>query len=731
MSAHESFLYHYEVSVPQRINLDLTYGYNHKLDVGALVRVPLGKREVFGIILKAFGEEKAFENKNIRIKSIIDVYKEIPPFSKEYLLFLKWVSSYTLAPVGLLVKMAFGGKVPIDGEHRGKWVYGLSRDALARTPAQDKIKSSLKEGALLSISEIAENSGVSSATVRKFYDQGGLEKNFLPEHLTFSKSKKNADLKNITLSSEQLRAYQIISSSIDSSDPEVFLLEGVTGSGKTEVYFKSVADIIAKEGQALILLPEINLSQQWIEKFSDRFGFPPTVWHSALTKAMRRKAWRSIARGEAKVIVGARSALFLPYTNLKLIVVDEEHDPGYKQEASVFYQARDMAVVRGKFEGATVVLSTATPSLETLFNVKSLKYKHLIIKKRFGESVLPNISVLDMRKETLKKGEWISGALLKKAQEHLEKNGQILFYLNRRGFSPLVLCASCGHRFSCKYCDSWLVYHAKKNLLKCHQCGYQTPKLKICPNCHEEETLFLCGPGVERVAEELHQKFPNEKIEIASSDTLDTPSKIEKFFQKVESREVNVIVGTQIMAKGHHFPSLSFVGIIDGDVGLMGADIRSLERSFQLMHQVSGRAGRSKLKGEVIIQTHIPDHPMLAYLKAGDQEGFLQAELDLRETYGLPPFGGMASIIISGRNEKEVEAFSQKMAQARPNIKGVEVFGPSPALITRLKGNVRWRFLLKTKKRVWMQPVIKDWISSVNVPSSVNVQVDIDPYNFS
>jgi primosomal protein N' (replication factor Y) len=534
-----------------------------------------------------------------------------------------------------------------------------------------------------------------------------------------------------TLNADQQEAGKAFRNAIKSHIFRTFVLEGVTGSGKTEVYFEGIKEAYDQQKQSLILVPEISLSAQWVERFKERFGFEPTLWHSDLTPSQRKKAWRSIAEGTASVVIGARSALFLPYKNLGYIVVDEEHDHSYKQETNVIYQARDLAVMRGYLEKCPVVLSSATPSLETLHNIDQGKYIRLHLPNRHGEASVPTITIVDMRHRGKDmQGRWISKTLQSAIQETGARKEQTLLFLNRRGYAPLLICHACGHRMECPNCSTWLVYHKSKNLLQCHHCTYTIVVPKTCPECHIEETLSPCGPGVERIEEEVAMLFPEAKVLVMTSDTLSSPKKVRECMRKIEEREVDIIIGTQVMAKGHHFPFLTLVGVIDGDMGLSGGDLRSAEKTYQLLYQVGGRAGRTHLPGSVLIQTYCPEHPVMHAIKNYDQESFLALETQSRQALDLPPFGRLAALIVAGKNAVATEQFVKLLGSKAPRHSDLEILGPSPAPLHQLNQWHRWRFLVKAKKNLSPQKIIIQWLKDIPTPSGMKVAVDIDPYSF-
>ena len=601
-----------------------------------------------------------------KIKPIQSI-STLPPLSSSAKEFLEWTAHYTLAPLGSVLKM------------------------------------------LLSVPEalVEPTSALSHAPALDFHPH--------------------------TLNPSQLEAGNIFRQAIKNLAFKTFVLEGVTGSGKTEVYFEGIKEAYDQQKQSLILVPEISLSTQWVERFKERFGVEPTLWHSDLALGQRKKAWRSIAEGTAMVIIGARSALFLPYKNLGYIVVDEEHDHTYKQETNVIYQARDLAVMRGRMESCPVVLSSATPSLETLHNIDQGKYVRLHLPHRHGAASLPAITLVDMRQEKSQKGkskQWISRSLQKGIEETLLRKEQTLLFLNRRGYSPLLICHACGHHMECPNCSTWLVYHKSKNLLQCHHCAYHIKTPTECPQCKEVETFLPCGPGVERIEEEVAGLFKEARVLVMTSDTLSSPKKTQECMRKIEEQEVDIIIGTQVMAKGHHFPLLTLVGVIDGDVGLSGGDLRAAEKTYQLLYQVGGRAGRTHLPGTVLIQTYCPDHPVMQAIKNYDQESFLSLETQSRKNLDLPPFGKLAALIVAGKNVIGTEKFLEILASNAPHHKDLEIFGPSPAPLHQLNQWHRWRFLVKAKKNLSPQKIITQWLKEIPIPSGIKLSIDIDPYSF-
>lgn len=542
--------------------------------------------------------------------------------------------------------------------------------------------------------------------------------------------------KEVDLTEEQKNATVFLSSKLGSGF-SVCLLDGITGSGKTEVYFKVVDEALKKsDSQVLIMLPEISLTGQFLSKFEMRFGIQPVLWHSGITKAQRRDNWRAIVSGEARVIVGTRSSLFLPYKNLSLIVLDEEHDNSYKQEDNVIYQGRDMAVLKASIDKIPIILASATPSIETLNNVKSGKYQSVRLTSRFGEAVMPKIELIDLRQNKPERQEWgqswLSSVLIKKIADNLSLGNQVMLYINRRGYAPLVLCSDCGYRIQCPNCSVYLTAHNKDNTrCYCHHCGYSAKLPSRCPECEKENSWFLCGPGIERIEDEVKHRFPDVRITTISSDNITSQTKLNEIIKQIEDRAVDIIIGTQILVKGHHFPDLTLVGVVDGDMSFSGADLRANENTFQLLTQVSGRAGRGEKKGEVVIQTFNPDNPVMKAIAANDRETFFKEELENRKIAKMPPFSKLASIVLSCKNKEMLDSFCYALARRAPaNLEGVSCFGPIDAPIALLKKNYRKRFLLIVDKNKKIQEIIKKWFSFVNPPSAIKIKIDIDPYNF-
>jgi primosomal protein N' (replication factor Y) len=509
-----------------------------------------------------------------------------------------------------------------------------------------------------------------------------------------------------------------------------FLIDGVTGSGKTETYFEPVAEALRMGRQVLVLLPEIALTENFLARFAARFGSAPVLWHSSLKSTERRRAWRAIADGTAQVVVGARSALFLPYANLGLIVVDEAHEVSFKQDDGVRYNARDVSVMRARFEGVPVVLASATPALESLHMAAQGIYTKLDLPSRFGGASLPSVRLINLTEETPGSQRWLAGPLVEGLRARLERGEQSLLFLNRRGYAPLTLCRNCGHRFKCPSCSAWLVEHRLSSRLACHHCGFETRVPEACPECGERDCLVACGPGVERIADEVRDLFPQARIALATSDTLNTPERAAQFIAEATGKAIDIIIGTQLVTKGFHFPDLTLVGVVDADLGLEGGDLRAAERTYAQVAQVAGRAGRGSKPGEVLIQTRHPDAPVIAALADGDRDAFYAAETAARRDAGAPPFGRWAAIILSSEDEKEAREAAHRLGDARPRLADVQILGPAPAPLALLRGRYRYRFLVNAKRSANLQAVLRDWISAVSFAPGVRVGVDVDPYSF-
>ncbi len=532
------------------------------------------------------------------------------------------------------------------------------------------------------------------------------------------------------LSDSQRQAAETLARKVEDAAFSVTLLDGVTGSGKTEVFCEAIATCLRKGRQALVLLPEIAMTAALIGRFEARFGARPVEWHSELSDRQRRLNWHAIATGEARFVLGARSALFLPYPDLGLIVVDEEHEAAYKQEEGVIYHGRDMAVARAHLGGIPAILASATPSLETVYNVRHGKYGHAILKERFGKASMPRIEAVDLRQHKLPATQFISPPLFAALHDALARGQQAMLFLNRRGYAPLTLCRACGHRLQCPNCTSWLIEHRHAERLRCHHCDFSMRLPDKCPACQEQGRFAACGPGIERVAEEVKARLPDARIAIMASDTLGGPKAAQELVDRMSNRDIDILVGTQIMAKGYHFPLLTLVGVVDADLGLGSGDPRGAERTFQLLQQVAGRSGRGEDAGRVLLQTTAPDHPVMKALIKGDRDAFMEAELREREAYRLPPVWRLASVTVSGTDAKEVVAFANELARHAPQDEKIRILGPAPAPFAILRGRIRHRLLVQAPRTVDVPELLRRWLGMVKIPRHVRVSIDVDPYSF-
>lgn len=712
------------VSVLLPIPLEQTFDYRADQAVlpGTLVKVSFGPRTLYGI---SWIEKSPHASKTL--KPILRVFEDVR-LPETSLKFMEWVSDYTLSPCGQILKMVL--PTPDVFEALGESLYGLAKFPQRMTPQRQKVIDFFKSFPdPLPLSEISEKSEVSESILKALLKEGALtrqgERSWIPPLPPPVQPPQKPQL-----SLDQLLAAEDIKKSMNSHTFHTFLLEGVTGSGKTEVYFESIDQVLQQGGQALVMLPEIALTAQWLQRFEIRFGFQPAIWHSDIKQSQRKATFRAIFEGRAPVIVGARSALFLPFPDLKLIIVDEEHDGSYKQEEGVIYNARDMAVVRARLSQATCVLASATPSLETELNVRSGKYRHIQLADRYGGAEMPDVQLIDLRKAQSKNREWISPILRKALIETLERGEQVMLFLNRRGYAPLMICQNCGDRMMCPQCSVSLVHHKTQDKLLCHHCGYLTGIPHSCSACQEKESYTSIGPGVEKIYEEVSAFLPKARCSLMTSDHLSTAQKVFDLVQQIQNHEVDILIGTQIMAKGHHFPLLTLVGIVDGDSALSGSDLRASEKSFQLLHQVSGRSGREKRKGRVLLQTHMPEHPVMQALVRQDRGEFFAFESDQRLIHGFPPYGRLAAVILSGKKKDEVEKGARWLARSFPLTEKAELLGPTPAPLSFLRGQHRWRLLVKTAKDFPPQPLLKHWLSKAKLPGSLRIQIDIDPYSF-
>lgn len=714
--------------------IDKAYDYalpeGLQVEEGAYVSVPLGAREVPAVV---WGKGAGDVNPH-KIKPIAANY-DLPPLPAVHRKFLDWMAGYTMAPKGSVLKLTLSVPKALEPPVTvtGYVIGDAKEDEKGLSPKAKAVLGVAQDGFPRRLSEMSETAGCSSGVVKTLAEKGFLK----TVELTVPPPCRNPDSERASalLSAPQSECADALKNMVKANKYNAVLLDGVTGAGKTEVYFEAVAQALRQNKQVLILLPEIALSNAFLARFKSRFGCSPALWHSSLSPAKRKTTWRGVAEGQSKVVIGARSALFLPYRDLGLIVVDEEHDPAYKQEEGVIYHARDMAVVRANLGAFPIVMVSATPSLETMQNAWAGRYEHLTLPERHGGALLPDIRLIDLRKDKPESRQFFIAPTLKMAiEETLEKKEQALLFLNRRGYAPLTLCRHCGHRFQCPRCTAWLIEHRQgKNRagkLHCHHCDHYMTMPKQCPECSEPDSLAPCGPGVERIEEEVRGLFPEARIEILSSDTATTHDQLRVKLDRILNDEVDIIIGTQIIAKGHHFPNLTCVGVVDADLGLTGGDLRATERTYQLLHQVAGRAGREDKKGTVYLQTFSPETNVMQALAKGERDGFLEVELKEREVVHMPPFSRLAGIIVSGRDEKKVEEVSKALARVAPQGEKIITLGPAEAIMYRLRGKFRRRLLVRANKEIDIQKAIKAWVGSVKISSAVKVQVDIDPQSF-
>ena len=712
--------------------LERAYDYAVPADVvadvvpGAFVRVPLGRVERVGVV---WGEGEG-DVDPARLKQVSAVL-ETPPMTEPLRRLIDWTADYTLTNRGAVLRMAMSVPGALEPAPM-RTAYRLGAGEAPRmTEARQRVIALLRDGPPRTATEIARLAGVSAGVVRGLTTLGVLEAVTMRDVATFGRP--HLSRTGPGLSQVQGAAANALRQQVAAQAFSVTVLDGVTGSGKTEVYFEAMSAALDQGHQVLVMLPEIALSAQWLARFRERFSADPAVWHSELGTRQRRETWRAVAEARAQVVVGARSALWLPFPSLSLIVVDEEHDAAFKQEDGVVYHARDMAVVRARFEGCPIVLVSATPSLETVVNVENGRYGCERLPDRHGGAELPTIESVDLRVTPPARGTWLAPALREALAEALEAGEQALLFLNRRGYAPLTLCRACGHRFHCPNCSAWLVEHRFAGTLDCHHCGLQRAQPEACPACETEGSFAACGPGVERLAEEVDEAFPGARWAVLTSDTVRGPSQVQDLIDAIVAHEVDVLIGTQMVAKGHHFPQLTLVGVVDADLGLAGGDMRAAERTYQLLHQVGGRAGRGGRPGRVVLQTYATEHPVITALAAGDRDSFMENEASAREAHGLPPFGRLVAVIAAGPSESETLRAASALARtarAEEKTLGIQVLGPAPAPLRLLRGRHRFRLLFKAPRGVLLQPHMKRWLAALDRRARARLQVDIDPHSF-
>ena len=714
------------VLVPMPAGAPYTYAVPEGMTVvpGSIVRVPLGPRLVAGIVWD--GEGGTVDPRKLRpIEHVFDC----PPVPEEMRRFVDWVAAYTLSAPGMVARMILRAPEAFDPQ---PWIAGLKATGVAPdrvTEARSRVLALAGDGLAWTRSGLAHAAGVSSTVIDGLVAQGAFEATMIPPASVVAAP--DPTYAGNTLSPDQADAASVLREAVSAGRFGVTLLDGVTGSGKTEVYFEAVAAAIEAGRQVLILLPEIALTQAFLTRFHDRFGAKPAEWHSDLPPRMRERVWRQVAEGRVRVVAGARSALFLPFPDLGLIVIDEEHDPAFKQEDRVFYSARDMAVVRGRIGDFPIVLASATPSIESRVNADQGRYRRIVLSSRYAEAALPDIRAIDLRRSPPARGGFLSPALVTAVEATLGRGEQSLLFLNRRGYAPLTLCRVCGHRFQCPDCSAWLVEHRFRGQLICHHCGHHEARPEACPECGTFDHLVACGPGVERIAEEVVSSFPEARVIVLSSDMMGGVKRLRLELEAIAKGEADIVVGTQLVAKGHNFPNMTLVGVVDADLGLANGDPRAAERTFQLLSQVTGRAGRTGRKSLGLLQTYQPGHPVMQALVSGDAEAFYQREIAERERAGLPPFGRLAGIVVSAGTRAEAEAHARALRRAAPQAPDISVLGPAEAPLALVGGRHRFRLLVHGERRSDMQTFLRTLLAAGPKPrGTLRVQVDIDPQSF-
>ena len=694
---------------------------------GAFVEVPLGPRRVLGVV---WGPgEGGYDPCRVRaVNRVLDV----APMRDDMRAFLTRVADYTLTPMPAMLRLAT--RAPGLGDRPGpRRVFRRGRADPGRiTDARARVLDIVDEygDAAFTQSELAALAGVTASVVKGLARLGALCEEDAPRDLPYPRL--DPDLPGKSLASDQAAAAAQLRAALVSGSYGTTLLKGVTGSGKTEVYLEAVAACLAGGRQALVLLPEIALTAEFLARVEERFGGHPGEWHSGVTHTERRRLWRMAGEGNVGLVVGARSALFLPFRDLGLIVVDEEHDTAYKQEDGVIYNARDMAVLRASICSAQVVLASATPCLETWANAESGKYARIDLTSRFGTAELPVMRAVDMRGENLQPNLWIGRTLAAGIARRIAEGEQALLFLNRRGYAPVTICRACGHQIGCDHCDARMVEHRFLKRLVCHQCGDTKPMPETCPACEAKGRLAPVGPGVERLAEEVAARFPDAGVAVLSSDLFASARALKEKIRDIAAGGADIVIGTQLVAKGHNFPLLTLVGVIDADLGLQGSDLRAAERTFQLIRQVSGRAGRAGKPGEALLQTYQPEHGVIRAILSGDEEAFWRAEAEERRVAGVPPYGRLAGIVLSSPDVAQVFDFGAELARRDAPLRrvGAQVFGPAAAPVARVRGRHRVRLLVKAAKAAPLQSALAEWIGQLKVPRNLRLSVDIDPQSF-
>ena len=724
-----------KVLIPNVINTGYDYRLTAPADVGDFVRCTVMNRQYIGVIVGA-GDSNLEPSK---IKPIIEICK-LGHLSGADIDWIYKMSNWTLMAPGAVLRLVLN--VPdafLPPKVEQLYSFNFDTDAKmteARQSVADAFQSNDNEA--MSVNDIINITHVGNSVIKTMIKNGILIPVQWREKTVEDFVYKYRDMGNVVLNDEQQAAADAIAKAIDKNEFSVYLLDGITGSGKTQVYFDAALKAYEKGKSVLLMMPEIALTAQFMDRFKQRFGESPVVWHSNLTAARRREIWRGVARGRIKIVVGTRSALFLPWQNLGLIVVDEEHDTSYKQEDMGNYHARDMAVLRGKIAGFPVVLASATPSIETLHNVATGKYNRLRLNSRFGGAQLPTIETIDMRvsrpepyklqEDAEEKSGCLSPQLCEEIKKTLTDKKQVMLFINRRGFAPIVQCKKCGWVSECEDCSVALNYHKHLNKLVCHMCGKTSPLPKTCPKCGME--VSMRGAGVERIQEEISARFPDAQTAIVSSDTIMSRESLERLVHKMETGEIDIVIGTQILAKGHHFPNLTLVGVVDADMGLFGTDFRAAEHTFQQLFQVAGRAGRGAFPGRVLLQTYQSEHPVIRAICAGNRDDFIAGDMESRRAAKMPPFGQLTAVIVEGSNEKTLKKYCEELAKAAPQLNGGKIMGPIPAQIYQIRNWYRMRFLVSGDARANLQPIVRAWLDKIKQPANIRVKIDVNPQNF-
>ncbi|MBQ4070523.1 MAG: primosomal protein N' [Alphaproteobacteria bacterium] len=721
-----------KVLIPNIVNTGYDYRLTAPANLGSFVMVTVMNRPYVGIVW-GIGDSGLPATK---IKDVTRVFDVSLPVTD-----LQWIqrmSDWTLMPLGAVLRLIVN--VPdVFAPPQMDALYGFNFDTTARmTDARQSVCDAFasNDNEPMTVSDIQNIARVTSSVVRTMIKNGILipagqqVKNKPTETFVYQ------DSGNIVLNSEQQSAADAIGSAIASGGFGVHLLDGITGSGKTQVYFDAAWRAYSRGKSVLLMMPEIALTAQFMSRFASRFGAPPVVWHSNLTSARRRQIWRDVLDGKIRMVVGTRSALFLPWQDLGLIVIDEEHDSSYKQEDMGNYHARDMAILRAKIAGFPVVLASATPAAETLENVAQGKYTHLRLTSRFGGAQMPDIQCIDLRENRpvpymlngTEQTGYLSEPLCHQISETLSAGRQVMLFINRRGFAPIVQCKKCGWVATCSDCSVGMTYHKRVGKLLCHICGRTAPMAKQCPECGTD--VSMRGVGLEKIQEEVNARFPSARTALVSSDTISSRQSLERLVHKMECGEIDIVIGTQILAKGHHFPNLTLVGVVDSDMGLFGTDFRAAEHTFQQLFQVAGRAGRGEIAGQVLLQTYQPDHPVLTAICACDRDTFMATDMAGRRAAQMPPYGQLIALIVEGEKEHVLHQYCAALAAAAPNLSGARIMGPITAQVYQVRTWYRMRFLIAGGATAQLQPVVAHWLAKVKQPANIRVKIDVNPINF-